>query len=380
MASVEKRVRDGRTTWLARWRDPDGRQRKKSFPRRVDAERFVTAVSADMLRGQYVDPQDPTTVAEYAKRYAAIQPHGVRTAARVDAYIRKHLEELPLGRMRLQRVRASDVQAWATDRADVLADSTLRNTVSFLRSVFAAALHDGLISRDPTRRVRLPEAADKRVTPLTVAQVRAIHDAMPRRQAAIVIAQAGLGLRAGEVLGLRLADVDFLRREVTISHQLEPGAREGTRTAPKTRRSRRVVPLPQVVANAIAAHLAEWPAADDGSIWTTLNGGPPRHEHYYESIAKAVAKVNGREGEDAVRVPANTTSHAFRHHYASVLIAAGASVIEVGERLGHKDGSLVLRTYGHLFEGREDRTRRAIDAAWTDDRAPEVPRDQASEG
>jgi hypothetical protein len=52
MGSVEKRTRDGNVTWLARWRDPDGRQRKKSFLRKVDAERFVTALAADMLRGQ----------------------------------------------------------------------------------------------------------------------------------------------------------------------------------------------------------------------------------------------------------------------------------------------------------------------------------------
>lgn len=96
----------------------------------------------------------------------------------------------------------------------------------------------------------------------------------------------------------------------------------------------------------------------------------PRHDHYTKSIASAVGKVvkaadpAREEGRSAERVPPETTSHAFQHHYASVLIAAGASVIEVAERLGHKDGSLVLRTYGHLFEGQEDRTRRAIDAAW----------------
>ncbi len=58
MASVEKRVRDGSTTWLARWRDPDGKQRKRSFTRRMDAERYLTGVSADLLRGNYIDPVD----------------------------------------------------------------------------------------------------------------------------------------------------------------------------------------------------------------------------------------------------------------------------------------------------------------------------------
>jgi len=45
MASIDKRIRDGQVTWLARWRDPAGRQRKRMFPRKADAERFLTTVN-----------------------------------------------------------------------------------------------------------------------------------------------------------------------------------------------------------------------------------------------------------------------------------------------------------------------------------------------
>jgi integrase len=63
--------------------------------------------------------------------------------------------------------------------------------------------------------------------------------------------------------------------------------------------------------------------------------------------------------------PAGVTSHDLRHHYASVLLAAGESVVAVAERLGHENATLVLRTYGHLMPDSEDRTRRAIDTAWS---------------
>ncbi|GIH49114.1 hypothetical protein Mro03_42930 [Microbispora rosea subsp. rosea] len=66
MGSVEKRVRDGKVTYLARWRDDARRQRKRSFSRKIDAERFLAQVEADILRGQYVDPSDKTTVIEYS--------------------------------------------------------------------------------------------------------------------------------------------------------------------------------------------------------------------------------------------------------------------------------------------------------------------------
>ena len=65
-------------------------------------------------------------------------------------------------------------------------------------------------------------------------------------------------------------------------------------------------------------------------------------------------------------LPTGTTSHHLRHHFASVLLAAGESVVAVAERLGRENATLVLKTYGHLMPDCEDRTRRAIDAAWTD--------------
>ena len=59
------------------------------------------------------------------------------------------------------------------------------------------------------------------------------------------------------------------------------------------------------------------------------------------------------------------TSHDLRHSYASWLLLAGESVVTVAARLGHKDASKVISIYGHLVPGTEDRTRRAIDSAWS---------------
>lgn len=63
-------------------------------------------------------------------------------------------------------------------------------------------------------------------------------------------------------------------------------------------------------------------------------------------------------------LPPGTSTHDLRHHYASVLLAAGESVVAVAERLGHENANLVLSTYGHLMPDFEDRTRKAIDSAW----------------
>jgi integrase len=71
-------------------------------------------------------------------------------------------------------------------------------------------------------------------------------------------------------------------------------------------------------------------------------------------------------------LPAGVTSHDLRHHYASVLLAAGESVVAVAERLGHENATLVLKTYGHLMPDSEDRTRRPIDTAWSTSDGPQT--------
>ena len=216
MASVEKRDRSGTVTWLARWRDETGRQRKRSFKRRIDAQRFVTQVEADMMRGQYVDPSDRTTVLDYSRRWAAARIHRPTTARRVESMIDTHIAGTDLGARRLASVTPSQVQAWASDRAQVLAPTTLRNLVSLLRSVYASAVPDRLVAASPVVRLSLPPTHRERVVPLSVAQVLALADAMPRRNRAMVIAQSGLVLRIGELLSLSVQDVDFMRRTVRI--------------------------------------------------------------------------------------------------------------------------------------------------------------------
>jgi integrase len=225
-----------------------------------------------------------------------------------------------------------------------------------LRSVFASAVGDRLIASSPVGKLALPSAARERVVPLTVEQVRALSEAMPPRARAMVITQAGLGLRVQELLGLQVGDIDFLRRTVRIERQ---SLQDQTLGPLKTRQSMRTLSLPAVVGDALAEHVRHFPSVSDGSLFVGANGRRYQRSYYNgELLARAVRKAG---------LPVGTTSHALRHHYASVLLAAGESVVVVAERLGHDNATLVLKTYGHLTPDSENRTGRAIDKAWTTD-------------
>jgi integrase len=124
-------------------------------------------------------------------------------------------------------------------------------------------------------RVSLPAHEPDKVFPLTVKQVEALADAVPARCRAMVIPQAGLGLRISELLGLRGDDVLWLERMVKIDVQRD---RHTMGLGPlKTPGSRRKIPLPQVVTDALSQHIAPYPPAEDGAIFTMENG-EPSHE------------------------------------------------------------------------------------------------------
>jgi hypothetical protein len=151
MSSVEKRTREGQLTWLARWRDPEGRQRKKSFPRKVDAERFLTTVESAKLGGTYIDPAaGRVTVREYAElRWLPSLVH-VRPTT-LDLYrgqLRNHV--LPaFGSRPVGSLRRTDCKAFVAALAGRLAPATVGTVYAVLRMVMQAAVDDGL--RPPTR-------------------------------------------------------------------------------------------------------------------------------------------------------------------------------------------------------------------------------------
>jgi integrase len=209
----------------------------------------------------------------------------------------------------------------------------------------------------PCADVGLPEVPRRKVVPLTVDQVRALAEAMPDRYRALVVVGAGTGLRPGELFGLQLRHVDFFKRQVHVEQQVQQTPKGGTRVCPpKTKESERVVPLPDVVVHALVAHLKAFPAEPDDFLFQDPKGGP--------IVATRLMDSAWRPARAKAGLP-TTGMHQLRHTYASLLIEAGESVKVVSERLGHTNAAQTLNTYSHLFPDSEDKTRRAIDGAFS---------------
>lgn len=348
MASLAKRPNG---QWRARYRDDTGREHSRHFARKADAQRWLNEVTAAVVTGQYVAPQaGQVTFREYAERWRSVQVHRESTRSHVETMLRRHVYPT-LGDQKLSSILPSDVQALV--KGLDLAPATVGVIHSIVSGVMKSAVRDRRIVANPCEGTRLPKVERKRVVPLTTEQVEALRDGMPEQLRALVTFTAGTGLRQGEVFGLTVDRVDFLRRVVEVDRQLVSVIRGEPRHAPpKTAASVRSVPLPQVVVDALAAHLAAFPAGPDGLVFRL--DGQPLTRQTFGHLWRPVAKAAG--------LPTGTGLHALRHYYASLLIRHGESVKVVQSRLGHASASETLDTYSHLWPDSDDRTREAVDA------------------
>lgn len=354
MASVKKVTVHGNVRWQVRWRDPDGKPGKKNFETAREANAHRTKVEAELNAGTYVDQRaGKETFRDFAERWRASQPHKPNTRRRVLSILTNWMYPA-FGDRPIGAIRYSEVQGLVGAMATKLKPGSVGTNVRLLRTIFRAAVKDRLIKFTPAEDLVLPPAGKKKMVPLTVAQVEALADAMPARYRALVATGAGLGLRPGELFGLRVCDVSFLRKVVHVEQQVQPGL--GV-TGLKTDSSHREIPLPDVVASELAAHLAAYPAKADELVFRNERNGPVDSRNFWYIWIR----VRKAAGVPKARI------HDLRHFYASTLIAAGRSPKEVADRLGHEKASMTLDIYSHLWPTDTDATRSAIDDAFKRD-------------
>lgn len=329
--------------WKARYRASDGGQRSRSFRRKIDAQSWLAEQQVDYLRGEWTDPRNTrVTFGEWIDQYSETRRH-LRPSSRavVDSLTRTHV--LPYFAPRpLAAVTPTDVQGFvSTLEGKGLAPSTIKQAYLVVHGVFASALDSGLIARTPCRGVKLPQVQPGDHRYLMAEEVGELAQAIDDRYRAMVLAAAYTGLRFGELAGLKVSDLDLLKRRLTVRRTLSEVRGVVRLAEPKTAASRRQVALPAFLVDVLAAHLDEHPPSD-GLVFTSADGSPLRRTNFRRRAwLPAVAATVGEP----------MTFHDLRHTHAAWLIAGGEHAKTIQTRLGHGSISTTLDTYGHLMEG-----------------------------
>lgn len=395
--------RHGKTP-TSRWRvsyiDPNGERQFKFFAREREAKDFDSEVQADVTRGTYQDRRrGQMTFREYGEQWRANQIHRDSTARSARIHLHTHVYPV-IGDRPLASLRPSDIQALVRRISESLAPSTTRVVYRRVTGILEDAVRDERIIKTPCAGIKLPRRGRVEVTPLPIEAINGLREALPERYRALVDLGVGSGLRSGEMFGLEVDKVDFLRRTITVDRQLVYLGGQGRPflATPKTFSSVRTVPVGKYVIDALAAHLAAFPASEvevldridlkrphlrtARFIFTSTRATPINRTSFARYTltpaleATRVALLGDRPTAESKALAATLDAavkgndghrrkglglHALRHFYASLLIHHGCSVKEVQARLGHASATETLDTYSHLWPSSEDRTREAID-------------------
>ena len=224
-------------------------------------------------------------------------------------------------RVQLDGAGAAQVNAFMLESAQRLAPKTVQRLASALRSFFSWAFLTGLPGTGLSGAVpgvRCPAAQlPKFLSPQQVQAMISTCDpgtAPGARDRAILLLLWRLGLRRGEVSGLRLGDIDWRAGQITVTGK-------GRKDAD--------LPLPADVGEAIAGYLRLRPdAGSDRAVFIRLHA--PYRALTAGGVTQAVAAAAGRAGLGVLY------AHRLRHSAATAMLAGGASLAEIGQVLSHQ--------------------------------------------
>jgi integrase len=257
--------------------------------------------------------------------------------------------------MPLGKVRKSHLEQWVKGmQVAGLAASTIRTRYKNVGRVFRAAVDDRVIPLDPCKGVSLPAVrrAEAAMQLPTAAQVGALLQSADEPFRAFLGLCAFAGLRLGEAAAVQVGDIDFLRRTLKVTRQVQRGGGPNVEVRAPKYGSERTVFLPDGLLALLSQQVARRGMSGVLDAWLFVGGTGtlPPHQNSVSEKWRNTTKRAGVQG---------FTLHSLRHFYASGLIAAGCDVVTVQRALGHAQASTTLNVYSHLWPSAEDRTRAA---------------------
>lgn len=315
--------------WQARYPGPDGSDypADDTFANKTDAERWLTLKEAEILEGDWIDPDaGAVLVTDYAATWIEERP-GLRpkTVRNYRSLLRRqitpYLATVTVGELTLAGVRRWRKKLLDSGTSEITAAKAYR----LLRAVMNTAVEDGLIKRNPCR-IKGAGSEDSPERPvLSVAQVYALANAIGHRYRALVLLAAFSSLRWGELAALRSEDIDLEVCKVRVTRQLIRSGSSPVFGPPKSRAGRRVVDFADLIVPDLREHLDGLPDAAP-LVFTGPKGTPLVNSNFRRRVwLPTLAKV----GLSGVHF------HDLRHTGNQFTADAGANPRELMARMGH---------------------------------------------
>lgn len=338
-----------------------------------EAEAELSRRLAQVDEGEFV-AKSATTVTEYCRFWLkSIAPAkaSAKTLERYGEIVEKHIVPR-LGATTLQKLDGSRIDEFYNhlrsdgrlDGKGALSAQTVLHIHRLLSQVLASAVKAKKVRHSPMEGVQTtPKVRREEIQVLTddeqIALLRYMKTTPIYMQVLIATAT---GMRRGEILGLRWADILFDRNELKVAQVLEQTKDVISFKVPKTDRSRRTISLPASIMSRLRTARAEQAAlrlklglGKTGSdlIFCDLEGKPLNPRNFSKQFA---AEADSAE-------LGHVTFHGLRHTHITHLLRSGVPVHVVSARAGHANPAVTLNIYAHLLPGQQEGAAAIVDMA-----------------
>jgi len=338
-----------------------------------DAERELNKVLHDINSGSYIEPSKmafSTYLDRWIKDYAKsnVTP---KTLERYEGIIKKHLKP-KLGHHPLSKLKPLHIQSFYTD---CLESGNLKNqmglskrTVLHFHRLINAALKQAirweLLVRNPADGVTPPKPDRKEMNALSQSETATLLKSLEGHHLHMpTLIAVTTGMRRGEISALKWQDVDLENKTIYVRSSLEQTKGKLRFKEPKTKKSKRNIPLAALTVDALKTHkkeqakqrLALGPVFSNNDLVCPKEGGSPLPPDTLSTRFSAFM----RTCNNIKRI----RFHDLRHTHATTLLMRGVNVKVVSERLGHSSVSITLDTYGHVMPGIQEDAIADFDSA-----------------
>lgn len=332
--------------------------RRRGFKTRKAAVAELNKVLSELDGEAYVAPSDQM-LRDFLREWLAATVHTRRpsTQESYERAIRLHVENRPIGLRKLQQVDGPSLNRHYTlllagnDDHEALSPTTVHGIAMILQKAFKDAIRWQRIGRNPVELSDPPQPSETEMKTWTAGQLDTfLETAREHRHSALWWILGTTGMRRGEALGLKWADVDMEKGEIRIQRTLltgNGGKRWGT---PKTKAGRRTVSIPADTVAVLKTHRARQNAEKlalgagyvDQDLITAQEDGdtvsPTRITEQFGRLAR-------RAGLPHIRL------HDLRHSWATQALEAGVNPKIAQTNLGHTKVSTTLDIYSHVNQG-----------------------------
>ena len=334
-----KSLKDGTVRHYAAYLGADGRYHEEGgFKTEKEAAKKAAQLELDASRGDWASPiAGRTTFADYvAISYWPTTAHlEISTRTAYGYYLDKHF--LPrFGTVSLRRISPAMIQTWVNDvTAGGLSPRSVVKYHALLHKIFARAVIDRAIAINPASHTALPKVVVKPKQIITAAQFDKILLQLPARYQMMVLLAIETGLRWGELIALRPCDIDMTTHIVLVRRTIGEVAKKHSPTGqriylkdhPKDD-EQRSVQIDAATCQQLQEHTRDNDIDDNGLLFTSSTGTALSRNNFRTKYWTPAV--------NAAKIQQNVTFHNLRAAHASWLLAGGADIIVVQERLGHR--------------------------------------------